>query len=58
LFFTGICALYERKLKEINPAIRHLTYDIGDLFNFIDGLSDMSALVYVYLIVISVSYYE
>ncbi|KAG4389277.1 hypothetical protein AAZX31_06G057800 [Glycine max] len=42
----GICALYERKLKELNPAIRNLSYDIVDLYNFIDGLADMSALVY------------
>lgn len=42
----GICALYERKLKEINPATGHLSYDLGDLYNFIDGLADMSALVY------------
>lgn len=42
----GICALYERKLKEINPAVRDISYDIGDLYNFIDGLADMSALVY------------
>ncbi|XP_017982036.1 PREDICTED: enhancer of rudimentary homolog isoform X2 [Theobroma cacao] len=41
----GICGLYERKLKELNPAIRNITYDIGDLYNFIDGLADMSALV-------------
>ncbi|KAL5144818.1 Enhancer of rudimentary [Glycine soja] len=41
----GICALYERKLKELNPAIRNLSYDIVDLYNFIDGLADMSALV-------------
>ncbi|WRX33386.1 Enhancer of rudimentary - like 3 [Theobroma cacao] len=41
-----ICGLYERKLKELNPAIRNITYDIGDLYNFIDGLADMSALVY------------
>lgn len=46
---TGICALYERKLKEINPAMRDITYDVGDLYNFIDGLADMSALVYVSL---------
>ncbi|TKY58033.1 Enhancer of rudimentary-like [Spatholobus suberectus] len=45
----GICALYERKLKELNPAIRNLSYDITDLYNFIDGLADMSALVYVSL---------
>ncbi|KAL2548204.1 Enhancer of rudimentary-like protein [Forsythia ovata] len=42
----GICGLYERKLKEINPAIRNLSYDISDLYNFIDGLTDLSALVY------------
>ncbi|KAL2525417.1 Enhancer of rudimentary-like protein [Abeliophyllum distichum] len=43
---NGICGLYERKLKEINPAIRNLSYDISDLYNFIDGLTDLSALVY------------
>ncbi|KAL4276882.1 hypothetical protein AHAS_Ahas20G0251600 [Arachis hypogaea] len=43
---TGICALYERKLKELNPAIRNFSYDIADLYNFMDGLADMSALVY------------
>ncbi|KAK9207795.1 hypothetical protein WN944_000142 [Citrus x changshan-huyou] len=42
----GICGLYERKLKELNPAIRDITYDVADLYNFIDGLADMSALVY------------
>ncbi|KAJ6434833.1 hypothetical protein OIU84_000136 [Salix udensis] len=42
----GICAIYERKLKDLNPANRNITYDIGDLYNFIDGLADMSALVY------------
>ncbi|XP_031375029.1 enhancer of rudimentary homolog isoform X1 [Punica granatum] len=42
----GICGLYERKLKELNPAIRNITYDISDLYNFIDGLADLSALVY------------
>nr|GLL44400.1 enhancer of rudimentary homolog [Ipomoea trifida] len=38
----GICALYERKLKELNLPI----YDISDLYNFINGLVDTSALVY------------
>ncbi|XP_071695703.1 enhancer of rudimentary homolog [Rutidosis leptorrhynchoides] len=42
----GICALYERKLKELNPTMRNITYDIQDLYNFIDGLADLSALVY------------
>ncbi|KAJ6828941.1 enhancer of rudimentary-like protein [Iris pallida] len=42
----GICGLYERKLKELNPTMRNLTYDIADLYNFIDGLVDLSALVF------------
>nr|KJB07106.1 hypothetical protein B456_001G038800 [Gossypium raimondii] len=42
----GICGLYERKLKDLNPATGNITYDIADLYNFIDGLADMSALVY------------
>lgn len=42
----GICGLYERKLKELNPALRNITYDISNLYNFIDGLADFSALVY------------
>ncbi|CAF1787358.1 unnamed protein product [Brassica napus] len=42
----GICGLYERKLKEINPSLRNLSYDIADLYNFIDGLTDLSAMVY------------
>ncbi|KAL8130031.1 hypothetical protein V2J09_019186 [Rumex salicifolius] len=44
----GICGLYERKLKEINPARHDMSYDISDLYNYIDGLTDMSALVYAY----------
>ncbi|KAI3880299.1 hypothetical protein MKX03_011032 [Papaver bracteatum] len=42
----GICGLYERKLKELEPMNRDITYDIADLYNYIDGLGDMSALVY------------
>ncbi|XP_072995347.1 enhancer of rudimentary homolog isoform X1 [Typha latifolia] len=42
----GICVLYERKLKEINPTMRNVSYDIADLYNFIDGLTDLSALVF------------
>jgi hypothetical protein len=42
---AGICGLYERKIRNINPMVRNLTYDISDLYNFIDGLTDISALV-------------
>ncbi|WRX12465.1 Enhancer of rudimentary - like 1, partial [Theobroma cacao] len=39
-----ICGLYERKLKKLNPTTRNITYYIGDLYNFIDGLTDIIAL--------------
>ncbi|GLJ27658.1 hypothetical protein SUGI_0542760 [Cryptomeria japonica] len=45
LAMDGICGLYERKLKELNPAIQNITYDIEDIYSFIDGLADLSALV-------------
>ncbi|WMV13994.1 hypothetical protein MTR67_007379 [Solanum verrucosum] len=51
-----ICDLYERNLKELNPAIREITYSISDLYNFIDGLADMSALVYDHSIQAYLSY--
>jgi hypothetical protein len=38
--------MFERRLKELNPGLRNITYDITDLYNFIDQLADMSALVY------------
>lgn len=43
---AGICGLYERKIRDINP-VGPITYDISDLYNFIDGLADISALVWV-----------
>uniref|UniRef100_A0A0D3F7I5 Enhancer of rudimentary homolog n=1 Tax=Oryza barthii TaxID=65489 RepID=A0A0D3F7I5_9ORYZ len=42
----GLCGLYERKIRDINPMVPNITYDITDLYNFIDGLADISALVY------------
>eukprot|EP00619_Florenciella_sp_RCC1007_P011166 CAMPEP_0205906206 /NCGR_PEP_ID=MMETSP1325-20131115/1814_1 /ASSEMBLY_ACC=CAM_ASM_000708 /TAXON_ID=236786 /ORGANISM="Florenciella sp., Strain RCC1007" /LENGTH=94 /DNA_ID=CAMNT_0053272203 /DNA_START=28 /DNA_END=309 /DNA_ORIENTATION=+ len=37
--------LYERKLKEMNPQATNITYDISDLNNYIDSLSDMTMMV-------------
>lgn len=67
---AGICGLFEKRLKELNPTRRQITYDVqgaavascviskllirldceryvccADLFNFIDHMQDMSALV-------------
>ncbi|KAK7823540.1 enhancer of rudimentary like protein [Quercus suber] len=39
----GLC-FFKADVLELNPAIRNITYDIADLYNFIDGLADMSAL--------------
>lgn len=46
LAMDGVCQMFERRLKELNPGLRNITYDITDLYNFIDQLADMSALVY------------
>eukprot|EP00164_Ancoracysta_twista_P005067 GFYU01006897.1.p1 GENE.GFYU01006897.1~~GFYU01006897.1.p1 ORF type:complete len:106 (-),score=33.39 GFYU01006897.1:210-527(-) len=43
---NGICQLYEQKLKNMNPNYRNITYDISDLFTYIDQLSDLSCLVF------------
>lgn len=42
---TEICRIYERKVMDINPTIQNISYDIADLYNFIDGTVDISALV-------------
>jgi len=42
----GICSLFEQRLKVQNPRQSRITYDISDLHNFIDSLTDLSCLVY------------
>lgn len=37
--------MFEKRLKNFNPNTPHITYDIGDLYEFIDHLGDLSALV-------------
>jgi hypothetical protein len=43
---NGICQLYEQRLKQMNPGVRNITYDITELYAFIDGLGDLCCLVY------------
>ena len=38
--------MYEMKLKELNPQIAHITYDISDLFKFLDSMTDLCAMVF------------
>ena len=42
----GLCRIYEEQLKRENPHQQTITYDISQLFDYIDGLTDLSVLVY------------
>lgn len=42
----GVCKIYEEHLKRLNPNTPSITYDISQLFDFIDQLTDLSCLVY------------
>ena len=42
----ALVKMYEMKLKELNPNIAHITYDVSDLFKFFDSMTDLCALVF------------
>lgn len=42
---AGVVDMYEARLKMVNPDQVHITYDVTDLYGFIDELGDLSALV-------------
>jgi len=41
----GLCGQFEQRLKSQNPHRGQITYDIADLYAYIDSLSDLSCLV-------------
>ena len=43
----NICALYEKELKLLNPKVPNITYDIADLYGYLDALHNVSLLMYV-----------
>ena len=43
---VGVCKIYEEHLKRRNPNTPTITYDISQLFDFVDQLTDLSCLVY------------
>jgi hypothetical protein len=45
--FSAICKLFEQKLRVEYPHKQELSYEIADLFKYVDSLSDLGALVYV-----------
>lgn len=44
----NICALYEKELKLLNPKVPNITYDIADLYGYLDALHNVSLLMYVW----------
>eukprot|EP00741_Cyanophora_paradoxa_P004816 tig00000829_g4673.t1 len=42
----SICQMFEGQLKRANPSVRNITYDISELFQYIDSLADLSVLVF------------
>ena len=42
----GVCKIFEEHLKNLRPADPAITYDISQLFDFIDLLPDLACLVY------------
>ena len=42
---VGICKIYEEHLRQLHPHSSSITYDISELFMFVDNLHDLSCLV-------------
>eukprot|EP00347_Sterkiella_histriomuscorum_P015730 403355897 len=42
----GLCQLYEQKLKVQNPGKQEVSYDVSELFTYLDTLKDLGCLVY------------
>jgi len=40
-----VIRMYEQRLKELNPSVRNINYDISDLHAYVDYLGDLVALV-------------
>ena len=39
--------MFEKRLKEMYPHMKDITYDIADLYNYVDALADLSAMEWV-----------
>ncbi|KAJ3330132.1 hypothetical protein HDU76_006364 [Blyttiomyces sp. JEL0837] len=42
----SVIRLYEDKLKELNPTVKQINYEISHLYKFIDSMNDLAALVF------------
>ena len=43
----GIVNIYEEEIKKLNPHMKTCTYTIDELYEYLDGLGDISCLVLV-----------
>lgn len=41
-----LVSFYERKLKQLNPGVGDITYNIRDILEFIDTYQDIAVLVF------------
>ena len=41
----GVCALFEKELKALNPTQANITFDVADVYAYLDQLTDISCLV-------------
>jgi hypothetical protein len=42
----AICIIFEEQLKHLSPNRKKITYDVTDLYVFMDSLPELSALVF------------
>ena len=42
----GLCSMYEQKLKVQHPEKKDILYDVSKLFEYLDSLADLGALLY------------
>ncbi|XP_062502455.1 enhancer of rudimentary homolog [Corticium candelabrum] len=42
----GLCKVFEEHLKRLNPTSSQITYDISQLYEFIESFTDLSVLVF------------
>lgn len=43
-----VCQLFENGLKKENPSLATITYEIEDLYEFIDSVSSFNHLIIIY----------
>lgn len=37
--------MYEARLRELNPSVAQISYDVADLYAYVDSFSDMAVMV-------------